>query len=40
MTVTARSKDIRDAVLASGMEHSAAQSYDRLAFAGGADGVD
>jgi len=30
-TVLAESKEIRDAVLASGMEHGAAESYDRLA---------
>lgn len=31
VTVFAGSKEIRDAVLASGMEHGAAESYDRLA---------
>ena len=30
-TVTYGSKEIRDAVIASGMEHGAAESYDRLA---------
>lgn len=29
--VLAASKEIRDAVVASGMEHDAAESYDRLA---------
>lgn len=30
-TIEAPSKEVRDAVLASGMEHGAAESYDRLA---------
>jgi uncharacterized protein YndB with AHSA1/START domain len=31
VTVLAASKEIRDAVVASGMEHGAAETYDRLA---------
>jgi uncharacterized protein YndB with AHSA1/START domain len=31
VTVLAASKEVRDAVLASGMEHGAAETYDRLA---------
>jgi uncharacterized protein YndB with AHSA1/START domain len=31
VTVLAESKEVRDAVLASGMEHGAAETYDRLA---------
>lgn len=31
VTVLAASKEVRDAVVASGMEHGAAESYDRLA---------
>ena len=31
VTSLAASKEIRDAVIASGMEHGAAESYDRLA---------
>jgi uncharacterized protein YndB with AHSA1/START domain len=31
VTVRAESKEVRDAVLASGMEHGAAETYDRLA---------
>ena len=31
VTVLSASKEIRDAVVASGMEHGAAESYDRLA---------
>jgi hypothetical protein len=31
VTVLAASNEIRDAVLASGMEHGAAETYDRLA---------